>query len=143
MISRFSSPGLVSRILERRRRYRLSLLWHRRLSMLKVLCTQVDDILGNEQKERIVSKLHEIFRPFLHRRMKKDVLLKMPPKLEIVVYCGMSSMQREYYARVQDNSIRDALLNMGIIENAGDISQINQLMNLRKVCAVQSGQIHS
>jgi hypothetical protein len=40
-----------------------------------------------------VTKLHEILRPFLLRRLKKDVLLKMPPKKEIVVYCGMSSLQ--------------------------------------------------
>ena len=54
---------------------------------------QVDDIIGDEQQSRIVSKLHEILRPFLLRRTKRDVLLKMPPKMEVVVYCGMTGLQ--------------------------------------------------
>jgi ATP-dependent DNA helicase len=95
--------------------------------------TQVEDIIGTEQQERVVTKLHEILRPFLLRRMKKDVLMTMPPKREIVVYCGMSSLQREYYAQVQQNRLREVLLSMGV-EGAKDISQSNMLMNLRKVC---------
>ncbi len=95
--------------------------------------SQVDDIVGDEQQQRIVSKLHEILRPFLLRRMKADVLTDMPAKREVVLYCGMTSPQREYYARVLQGTIRDTLLAMGI-EGAGDTSQMNQLMNLRKVC---------
>merc|ERR1712072_1131820 len=49
--------------------------------------TQVDDIMKTEQETRVVSKLHEVLRPFLLRRMKKDVLINMPPKAEVVVYC--------------------------------------------------------
>jgi ATP-dependent DNA helicase len=113
----------------------------REVTYIQTLChhlhfdLQVDEILGNEQQERIVSKLHEILRPFLLRRMKKDVLLTMPPKLEIVVYCGMSNMQREYYSRVQDLTIRESLVAMGI-ERANEISQLNPIMQLRKVSAI-------
>merc|ERR1711871_306236 len=43
--------------------------------------TQVDDIVDDESKDRIVSKLHEILRPFLLRRVKADVLKGvLPPK---------------------------------------------------------------
>lgn len=94
--------------------------------------TQVDDIIGTEQKERIVSKLHEILRPFLLRRLKKDVMINMPPKKEIVIYCGMSSLQREYYACVENGTIRDVLVTIGV-EGAKETSQMNMLMNLRKV----------
>jgi SNF2 family DNA or RNA helicase len=45
----------------------------------------------------------------------------------------MTSLQREYYSRVLQGTIRDTLVAMGI-EGARDTSQINQLMNLRKVC---------
>lgn len=54
---------------------------------------KVDDIIGEEQQKRVVTKLHEILRPFLLRRMKRDVMITMPPKREIVVYCSMSSLQ--------------------------------------------------
>jgi len=95
--------------------------------------TQVDDILGTEKQERVVTKLHEILRPFLLRRIKKDVLIKMPPKKEIVIYCHLSSLQRDYYSRVMDSTIRDTLVSMKI-DGANSLSQSNQTMNLRKVC---------
>jgi SNF2 family DNA or RNA helicase len=50
-----------------------------------------------EQNQRIVTKLHEILRPFLLRRMKKDVLIHLPSKREIVIYCPKTKLQQEYY----------------------------------------------
>jgi ATP-dependent DNA helicase len=95
--------------------------------------TQVDEIIDNEHHSRVITKLHEILRPFLLRRIKRGVLLKMPPKKEIVVYCGMSSLQSEYYTLIKQGKIREALISMGI-EGAKDVSQQNMIMNLRKVC---------
>jgi ATP-dependent DNA helicase len=46
--------------------------------------TQVDDIVDDEQQSRVVSKLHEILRPFLLRRMKRDVLSFIPLKKEVI-----------------------------------------------------------
>jgi ATP-dependent DNA helicase len=45
--------------------------------------TSVEEIIGEEQNDRIVSKLHEILRPFLLRRMKVDVMLNVPLKKEV------------------------------------------------------------
>ena len=57
--------------------------------------TQVDDIIDDESKDRIVTKLHEILRPFLLRRVKSDVLKGvLPPKQEIVLYAPMTGLQR-------------------------------------------------
>ena len=95
--------------------------------------TQVEDIMQDEEQNRIVSKLHEVLRPFVLRRLKKDVLLSVPPKCEIILYTGMSALQREYYARVLDDTIRDTLISMNI-DGAHGVSQINHTMNLRKVC---------
>jgi len=95
--------------------------------------TQVQEIIDTEQHNRVVSKLHEILRPFLLRRMKRDVLLTMPPKVEIVLYCGLTTMQQEYYMRVQHNTLRDTLAAMGV-DDAKETSCNNVLMQLRKVC---------
>jgi SNF2 family DNA or RNA helicase len=54
-------------------------------------------------------------------------------QVEVVVYCGMSALQREYYTRVLDGTLRDALVGVGI-DGAKKLSLINPLMNLRKVC---------
>ena len=96
--------------------------------------TSVEDILSTEQQDRIVSKMHEILRPFVLRRLKKEVLGdRLPPKLEVVVYCGMTAVQSEFYAQVLSGTLRESLVEVGV-EGAKKISQINMLMNLRKVC---------
>jgi len=95
--------------------------------------TQVDDILGEEREQAIVTKLHEILRPFLLRRLKKDVLIDMPPKKEVVVYTPLSVLQRDYYTLCLNGELRAALMKMGI-SHAKEVSQINTNMNLRKIC---------
>ncbi|CAN0495527.1 unnamed protein product, partial [Ectocarpus sp. 12 AP-2014] len=97
--------------------------------------TSVESIVDEQQHSKIVSKLHEILRPFLIRRMKKDVLANdgLPPKREVVVYAGMTSWQRGYYNLVGRNALRQALMDMGI-EGAARLSEININMNQRKVC---------
>eukprot|EP00607_Mallomonas_marina_P010165 CAMPEP_0182419294 /NCGR_PEP_ID=MMETSP1167-20130531/3704_1 /TAXON_ID=2988 /ORGANISM="Mallomonas Sp, Strain CCMP3275" /LENGTH=717 /DNA_ID=CAMNT_0024594119 /DNA_START=47 /DNA_END=2204 /DNA_ORIENTATION=- len=95
--------------------------------------TQVEEIIDTEQHERVVSKLHEILRPFLLRRLKRDVLINMPPKIEIIIYCGLTSLQTEYYYRLLENTLKDALLEMGV-EGGKDFTGNNQMMQLRKVC---------
>ena len=105
----------------------------------------MEDIIGEEQQKRVVSKLHEILRPFLLRRLKKDVLLKMPPKLEIIIYCHMTKLQTEYFHRVNDNMLYETLIGLGIDEkeiaasggssrNTTSAVGSNKTMQLRKVC---------
>lgn len=96
--------------------------------------TQVDEVIDTEQRQKVVTKLHAILRPFLLRRLKRDVLLTMPPKREIVVYSGMSSLQQEYYSCIQNHKLRDTLMDMGI-EGANKVSCSNNIaMQLRKAC---------
>ena len=44
--------------------------------------------------------------------MKKDVLAQdgLPPKKEVVVYAGMSSLQRTFYDLAGENALREALV---------------------------------
>ena len=88
--------------------------------------------MQTEHKERVVTKLHDILRPFLLRRMKRDVLAdQLPPKREIVIFCGMSSLQREYIAHIHNRTLRDTLVNMDI-EGAAQSALLNPVMQLRK-----------
>jgi len=93
--------------------------------------TQVSDIVEGEEHQRIVTKLHEILRPFLLRRLKKDVILNIPPKQEIVIYAPMTQLQMDYCTAIQDDTLRDVLQQFGF-EGAKNQSQISQMMNLRK-----------
>mmetsp|Transcript_3344 Transcript_3344/g.4278 ORF Transcript_3344/g.4278 Transcript_3344/m.4278 type:complete len:788 (+) Transcript_3344:91-2454(+) len=93
--------------------------------------TKEEDVLKEQREKQTVTKLHEILRPFLLRRIKKDVLTDMPPKKEVVVYAGMSKLQSGYANLIEQGTLRDILLAQGI-ENARKLSQTNKTMNHRK-----------
>ncbi|KAJ4483783.1 SNF2 family N-terminal domain-containing protein [Lentinula aciculospora] len=82
----------------------------------------------HETKQR-VSKLHTVLRPYLLRRLKRDVEKELPNKYEHLVLCSLSKRQRflydEFMARAHT---RDALQSGGYQKIA------NVLMQLRKVC---------
>lgn len=84
---------------------------------------------GIDERTKIVSKLHEVLRPFLLRRLKADVERGLPPKHEHVVRCPLSKRQRQLYEDFMANSdVRRTL-------QSGDFfSVMNILMQLRKVC---------
>ena len=84
-----------------------------------------------QRKNQTVTKLHEILRPFLLRRVKVDVLKEMPPKKEIVVYSGMSKLQLGYADLIEKGVLRDELLRQGIADGK-NLSQTNKMMNHRK-----------
>ena len=79
----------------------------------------------------VVTKLHEILRPFLLRRVKVDVLKEMPPKKEVIVYSGMSKLQLGYADLIEKGVLRDELLRQGIADGK-NLSQTNKMMNHRK-----------
>ena len=46
-------------------------------------------------KENVIKKLHTVLRPFMLRRVKKDVAAALPPKKETKLYIGLTQMQQE------------------------------------------------
>jgi SWI/SNF-related matrix-associated actin-dependent regulator of chromatin subfamily A member 5 len=87
------------------------------------------DIDDAAEKNRLISQLHKILRPFMLRRLKKEVETSLPPKHETILYTGMSAMQKKLY---RDILIRDIDALQG---NSGSRTAIlNIVMQLRK-CA--------
>jgi len=76
----------------------------------------------------LISRLHSIMRPFLLRRLKKDVAKQLPGKFEHVIMCRLSKRQlylyEEFMAR---SSTRSAL------SGSSYLGMMNILMQLRKV----------
>jgi len=93
--------------------------------------TSEEDIMLEQRKNKTVTKLHEILRPFLLRRVKVDVLKEMPPKKEVVVYSGMSKLQLGYADLIEKGVLRGELLRQGIGDGK-NLSQTNKMMNHRK-----------
>ena len=46
------------------------------------------------------AELQSILEPFLLRRVKSEVALDLPKKTELVVYHGMSALQKKYYKAI-------------------------------------------
>lgn len=77
----------------------------------------------------LISRLHSIMRPFLLRRLKKDVAKQLPPKYEHVVMCRLSKRQLFLYEEYMARSTTRALLS-----GNSYLGMMNILMQLRKVC---------
>ena len=79
-----------------------------------------------KRNQNVIQQLHRILKPFLLRRIKKEVEKSLPPKIEIHVQVGITEQQKKIY--------RD-LLKKGMIEKGNSVTHYkNILIQLRKVC---------
>ncbi|QLQ80691.1 hypothetical protein HG537_0E00440 [Torulaspora globosa] len=81
------------------------------------------------ETKKTVTKLHQVLRPYLLRRLKVDVEKQMPAKHEHIVYCRLSKRQRFLYDDFMSRAQTKATLASGNF-----MSIVNCLMQLRKVC---------
>jgi SNF2 family DNA or RNA helicase len=56
----------------------------------------------------IIRRLHKVLRPFLLRRLKKEVESQLPEKTEYVIKCDMSALQRVIYKHLQKGLLIDS-----------------------------------
>jgi ATP-dependent helicase STH1/SNF2 len=85
--------------------------------------------LNEEETLLIIRRLHKVLRPFLLRRLKKDVEGELPEKVEIVLKCPMSALQLRLYTMVkhqQQSSEATAAVGLKRLNNT--------IMQLRKIC---------
>jgi len=91
--------------------------------------------LNEEETVLIIRRLHKVLRPFLLRRLKKEVESQLPEKVEYVIKCDMSSLQRIVYRHMQT---RGVLLTDGSEKDkrgkGGTQTLMNSIMQLRKIC---------
>lgn len=92
--------------------------------------------LTEEEQMLIIHRLHVVLRPFLLRRLKKEVLTQLPDKVEYVIKCEMSALQRRLYTHMQRNGVilTDEGDDSGDKKSSGTKSLNNTLMQLRKIC---------
>merc|ERR1712001_294257 len=90
--------------------------------------------LNEEETILIIRRLHKVLRPFLLRRLKKDVESQLPDKVEYIIKCEMSGLQRTLYTQMQEKGVmKQEAGTQG--KNAGKSKQLlNTIMQLRKLC---------
>ncbi|CAF1259606.1 unnamed protein product, partial [Adineta steineri] len=87
--------------------------------------------LNHEETLLIIRRLHKVLRPFLLRRLKKEVESQLPEKVEYIIKCELSALQKCLYHAMSKNRTL-------IIESqngkGGRRALMNKLMQLRKIC---------
>jgi SWI/SNF-related matrix-associated actin-dependent regulator of chromatin subfamily A member 5 len=85
---------------------------------------------GKEGQENVIRKLHTVLRPFMLRRVKRDVACSLPPKKETKLFVGLTDMQRDWYKRI----LRKDAHELNALGGPSHARLQNVLMHLRKVC---------
>ncbi|XP_047640806.1 chromodomain-helicase-DNA-binding protein 1-like isoform X2 [Phacochoerus africanus] len=80
-----------------------------------------------EKESESASELYKLLQPFLLRRVKAEVAAELPKKTEVVIYHGMSALQKKYYKAILMKDL-DAFEN----EVAKKVKLQNVLSQLRK-----------
>jgi len=91
--------------------------------------------LNEEETILIIRRLHKVLRPFLLRRLKKEVESQLPDKVEHVIQCDMSALQKFLYSHMQEHGL---VLTDGSEKGkqgqGGTKALMNTIMQLRKIC---------
>ncbi|XP_050474454.1 ATP-dependent helicase brm-like [Bombus huntii] len=91
--------------------------------------------LNEEETILIIRRLHKVLRPFLLRRLKKEVESQLPDKVEYIIKCEMSGLQKVLYKHMQSKGV---LLTDGSEKGkqgkGGAKALMNTIVQLRKLC---------
>jgi len=91
-------------------------------SSLNTLSASVTDdktkkLIDSQIQEGLVNNLHTILKPFLLRRLKKNVIKNLPPKREYIVYGTLTSKQSELYKDALFKSLKKSVMKFAIQEH--------------------------
>nr|XP_004236584.1 chromatin-remodeling ATPase INO80 [Solanum lycopersicum] len=91
---------------------------------------------GGSLNEHQLSRLHAILKPFMLRRVKKDVVSELTGKTEITVHCKLSSRQQAFYQAIKNKISLAELIDSsrGHLNEKKILNLMNIVIQLRKVC---------
>ncbi|KAL5008979.1 hypothetical protein ScPMuIL_014560 [Solemya velum] len=87
--------------------------------------------------ENQLSRLHMILKPFMLRRVKKDVENELSDKIEILMYCPLTTRQKLLYQAIKNKISIEDLVNSSASTSQSQLttsSLMNIVMQFRKVC---------
>ena len=88
--------------------------------------------LTEEEQILVIRRLHKVLRPFLLRRLKKDVEKDLPDKTEKVIRCKFSALQAKLHKQMSQHNRLVVSDGKGGKTTARGLS--NMIMQLRKLC---------
>ncbi|XP_050226840.1 chromatin-remodeling ATPase INO80 isoform X2 [Mercurialis annua] len=91
---------------------------------------------GGTLNEHQLNRLHAILKPFMLRRVKKDVVSELTKKAEVTVHCKLSSRQQAFYQAIKNKISLSELFDgkRGHLNDKKIMNLMNIVIQLRKVC---------
>lgn len=88
---------------------------------------------NTQLNENQLKRLHVILKPFMLRRVKKNVQSELGDKVEIDIFCDLTNRQKKYYQMLKSQI---SLVDLLSTSNNDDSNQslMNLVMQFRKVC---------
>ena len=90
--------------------------------------------LNEEEQLLVIRRLHKVLRPFLLRRLKKDVESELPDKVERVIKCKMSALQTKLTNMLKTHKVIFSDEGSAAGERKGVKGLQNIIMQLKKLC---------
>lgn len=90
--------------------------------------------LSEEETLLIIRRLHKVLRPFLLRRLKKEVEKDLPDKVEKVIKCKLSGLQYVLYQQMLKHNALFVGAGVTGATKSGIKGLNNKIMQLRKIC---------
>ena len=105
------------------------------LGTAKDFCERYERPIAKEKNAEAQSRLARRLRPFMLRRLKKEVAADLPAKLEQVSFCELTPDQRGVYQQVIEASRKEVLEAVGAKGIAKSrMVVLTALLRLRQVC---------
>lgn len=73
-------------------------------------------MLKLEVQQLLIKNLHSILKPFLLRRLKKDVIKDLPPKKEYIIYASLTPIQKIVYGAAMNDQLHSTVLDLYLKE---------------------------
>lgn len=89
---------------------------------------------NTQLNEQQLKRLHVILKPFMLRRIKKNVQSELGDKLEVDMFCDLTNRQKKYYQMLKSQFSIMELLESANSNDDNAQSLINLVMQFRKVC---------
>ncbi|CAD6983375.1 unnamed protein product, partial [Tilletia controversa] len=89
---------------------------------------------GSSLNEHQLRRLHMILKPFMLRRIKKNVQNELGDKIEIDLYCEMSARQKMLYRTLRTAVSAQDIIDQATHNETGLKHLMNLVMQFRKVC---------
>ncbi|KAH3667893.1 hypothetical protein WICMUC_005171 [Wickerhamomyces mucosus] len=90
--------------------------------------------LSEEETLLVIRRLHKVLRPFLLRRLKREVEKDLPDKVEKVVKCKLSGLQYILYQQMLKHNALFVGAGAQGATKSGIKGLNNKIMQLRKIC---------